>query len=125
MLKVNFFHICEDTIIEEKTGNMSLISVFDKINATSFPSKYPSVTFVGGVDSDLASQEIEIMLEISDSKEEVLRCPVKVKIGANGKANFIQRLVNYPLPNELTHEIKVIYKDEVIYTKHLTINNSK
>ena len=51
MLKVNFLHICENAIVEQGSGNLSIIGIFENLNAQNFPAMHPSMTIVAGFEN--------------------------------------------------------------------------
>jgi len=52
MLKVNFLHFCESAIVEQGTGNLSIINIFENINAQSFPALHPTMSVVAGFENN-------------------------------------------------------------------------
>ncbi len=121
MLKVNFFHVCESAIVEQGTGNLSLIGIFENINAQNFPATHPSmVVAIGFENKNPGIYDIELMF--LDEKGEILKLPAKVNIGANLKGNFIYKIAMYQIPREATQKIKLNYDGQTIYTGFLTIN---
>jgi len=122
MLKVNFLHFCESAIVEQGTGNLSIINVFENINAQSFPALHPSMTIVAGFENNNPGI-YDVELVFLDEKAEILKLPTKVNIGVNGRGNWIYKIVGYQIPLEMTQKIKLNYEGETIYTGYLTINN--
>ncbi len=122
MLKVNFFHICEGAIIEQGTGNISIINIFENLNAQNFPAMHPALTVVVGFENKNPGL-YDIELIFLDEKAEILKLPTKVNIGINGKGNWAYKIVGYQIPRELTQKIKLNYEGKTIYEGYLTINN--
>ncbi|KKS23289.1 MAG: hypothetical protein UU82_C0034G0007 [Candidatus Nomurabacteria bacterium GW2011_GWC2_41_8] len=122
MLKVNFFHICENAILESGTNNVSLINIFENINANNFPAIHPVLRIVVGLENKNPGI-YDVELVFLDEKAEILKIPAKVTIGTNGKGNWVHKIISYPIPRELTHQIKLNYEGKTIYTGYLTINN--
>lgn len=122
MLKVNFLHFCENAIVEQGSGNLSIIGIFENINAQNFPAMHPSMSIVVGFEnSNPGIYDIEF--EFLDEKGGILKIPAKVNIGTNGRGNFLNKIVGYQIPRELTQKIKLNYEGKTIYTGYLTINN--
>jgi hypothetical protein len=121
MLKVNFLHFCENAIVEQGSGNLSMIGVFENINAQSFPAVHPVMAIVAGFEADAGMYGTELVF--LDEKAEILRIPAEVNIGPNGRGNWIYKIVGYQIPRELTQKVKLNYKGETVYTGYLTINN--
>jgi len=122
MLKVNSLHICEKIIVEEKTGNVSIINIFDNINAQNFPATYPKMSvFAGFENNNPGIYDFELIF--LDEKGEILKIQAKINIGVNCKGNWAYNVVGYQIPREATQKIKLNYEGETIYTGYLTINN--
>jgi len=122
MLKVNFFHVCENAIVEQGTGNLSIIGIFENLNAQSFPVMHPVMSVVVGFENNNPGI-YDIELVFLDEKAEILKLPAKINIGTNGKGNWVYKIVGYQIPRELTQKIKLNYEGTTIYTGYLTINN--
>ncbi len=122
MLKVEFLHICESAIVEQGTGNLSIIGIFGNLNAQSFPALHPSMTVVAGFENNNPGiYDVEIVF--LDETAEIARIPSKVNIGINLKGNSINKIAMYQIPREATQKIKLIYEGKTIYEGFLTINN--
>jgi hypothetical protein len=122
MLKVNFFHICEKAIIEQGTGNVSVIGIFNNINAKTFPAIHPQMTIVAGFEVDKKGT-YDVELIFVDEKGEILKTQNKVDIGDNLKGNWLNKIGMYKIPREATQKIKLNHGGETIYTGYLTVNN--
>ncbi len=122
MLKVNFFHVCENALIEQGTGNLSIIGIFENINAQNFPAMHPSMSIVVGFENKNPGI-YDVEFEFLDEKGTILKIPAKINIGANGRGNFLNKIVGYQIPRELTQKIKLNYEGETIYTGYITVNN--
>ncbi len=122
MLKVNFFHICENAIVEQGTGNLSIIGIFENLNAASFPVMHPVMTIaIGFENKNPGIYDIELVF--LDEVGEILKISPKITIGPNGKGNFINKIIGYQIPREATQKIKLNYEGKTIYEGYLTINN--
>ncbi len=122
MLKVNFLHFSNTAMIEQGTGNLSIIGIFENINASSFPAVHPSMTVVAGFENNNPGV-YDVELVFLDEKSDILKLPTKVNIGTNLKGNLIYKIAMYQIPREATQKIKLNYEGKTIYTGYLTINN--
>lgn len=121
-MKVNFFHVCETAIVDSQTGSVSIIGAFDNINATQFPAVQPQMAVVVGFESDKPGAH-DIELIFLDEKQEIMKVQNKINIGSNLRGNWINKISMYPIPNELTHKIKLNFENKEIYSGYITINN--
>lgn len=121
MLKVNFLHICDSAILEQGTGKVSVIGIFENINAESFPAMHPGMSIVIGFEGDPNNYDVEIVF--LDEKEEIVKIPVKITVGPNRRGNWIQNIVGYTIPRDLTQKIVIKHDNESIYTTYLSVNN--
>src|SRR3989338_876014 len=122
MLKVNFLHICENAIVEQGSGNLSIIGIFENINAQSFPAMHPTMSVVVGFENNNPGI-YDTELIFLDEKEEILKIQAKITIGSNLKGNWIYKIVGYQIPREITQKIKLNYEGKTICSGYLTINN--
>lgn len=122
MLKVNFFHVCDNLIIEERTGKFSIIGIFENINALNFPAMHPYMNIVVGFENNNPGI-YGVELVFLDEKDEILKLTTKINIGSNGKGNWVHKIVGYQIPREATQKIKLNYEGKTIYEGYLTINN--
>ncbi len=122
MLKVNFFHVCETAIIENQTGNMSIIGIFTNINAQKFPALHPQMTLVANFEADKPGP-YDVELVFLDEVGEILKTQNKIIIGNNLKGNWVNKVVIYTVPREATQKIKLNHSGVNIYTGYLTVNN--
>lgn len=122
MLKVNFFHVCEGAIIEQGSGNLSIIGIFENINAQTFPAMHPTMSVVVGFENNNPGL-YDTELEFLDEKGGILKVPAQINVGINGKCNWIYKIIGYQIPRELTQKIKLNYEGKTIYEGYLTINN--
>jgi len=78
-IKIEFGHICENIIIAT-SGNLSVINIFNQINATTFPAVHPILFILVGASGE--EGEYELSLEIKNRKtgESILKKPIPNKI---------------------------------------------
>ncbi len=124
MLKVNAFHICENLIIEDGTQKVSLIGIFENINAQNFPAVYPQVTIFAAFEGDKPGP-YEIELKLSDKEGEILKTSTKIAIGENLRGNWFTKIPIFQIRGESTIEIILSVSNKVIHTGYITVNNKK
>ncbi len=78
---IEFAHICENVIVA-KNGNLSIINIFNQINAANFPAIHPSFTIVIGATGDEGEHEVNIQIKKQEDEQAVLdkALPNKMKI---------------------------------------------
>lgn len=121
MLKINYIHICDTAIVENSTGNISVIGIFENVNTTQFPSTYPQLTIVASFEADNVG-DYDIEMVFSDKEGEFARMPANIKIGDNKKGNWIQKVALYPIRNDSTHKIDILHKSQKIFSTVLLVN---
>ena len=122
MLEVKFLHICDSAIVEQGTGKISIIGIFENFSAPNFPATNPTMTVVVGFENKNPGI-YDVELVFLDEKSEILKIPLQVNIGANLKGGLFHKIVGYQIPREATQKIKLNYEGKTIYTGYLTINN--
>lgn len=121
MLKVNFFHTCDYAIIEAATGKISIIGIFENINAELFPAMQAKMSMVIGFEGD-PNTAYDLELATLDEKEDIIKIPFRIQTGENGKVNWIQNIIGYQIPRELTQKILVKHDNQTIHSSYLTLN---
>lgn len=109
-IKLNFLHICENAFlsIDKK---ISIIGVFNKILANSFPAIHPIlfiITNVSGKDGTYL-ETIEI---IAPDETVIAKAENNIVVESNAHANFIARFVNLIFPVEGRYKIKISINGE-------------
>ena len=120
-LSVEFMHVCENAIIEQGTGNITVVCIFQNINAENFPALHPTMDIVVGFEGEPGAYEIEFVF--SDEKEKILTMPSKFNIGQNRKGNLVDHFVGYSIPRDMKQKIEIKHEGETIFTKYITVNN--
>ena len=120
-MKITYLHFCETAIVEQDSGNLCIIGIFENINVKNFPAEHPIMSFVAGFEGEQGEYKVEVIF--SDKKEEILKLDSNLHIGQNGKCNWVYKIVGYRIEREMTQKIQIKYQGEVIYETFLTINN--
>jgi hypothetical protein len=120
-MKINYLHICENVLVTQGSGNLSIINIFENINTLTFPGKHPTMSLVVGFEGKQGEHKVEAIF--SDEKEEILKLDSNLHIGQNGRVNWVYKIIDYQIRREMTQKIQIKYQGEVIYETYLTINN--
>lgn len=111
--KLNFLHVCEN-VISPADGKVSVISIFNRIFAKSFPAVHPRFSVVSNITASVGDH-IEIIEILSPTGEMIVKAEDKVNIDREGGANnFIANFVSIIFPEEGEYKIRVKVDNKVI-----------
>lgn len=95
-MKQNLLVICEAAILDQITGNLSLINIFDKFIAKNTPifTNFAVVTrFEGGSEGEHIHK---IIIRGGDGNE-IAKLEGKINFNQNGRAQYVGRFIGLPL----------------------------
>lgn len=121
MLKVNFFHVCDDAILDQ-TGKLSIIGIFENINTLNFPATHPQMAIVASLEADKPGL-YDVELVFLDEQGEIIKMPAKINIGSNLKGNWIHKILMYTIPRDFTQKIILNHDGKKIHEDYILINN--
>jgi len=80
-ITIEFAHICENVIVAQN-GNLSIINIFNQINAKSFPAIHSNLTVVVGAGGEEGEYEVNIQIINTQDYKLIssLKAPIKMKI---------------------------------------------
>lgn len=80
-MQIEFAHICENVIVA-KNGNLSIINIFNQINADAFPAVHPNLTVVISASGEEGEYEVNIEIKRKEDDKSIMtqRLPNKIKI---------------------------------------------
>src|SRR3989338_7248419 len=80
-IKIDFGHICENVIVAQN-GNLSIINIFNQINADNFPAVHPVLFVVIGANGEVGEYEVSVKIKKKEEKEPIITqtLPNKMKI---------------------------------------------
>ena len=69
--RIEFAHICEDVILA-KNGNLSIINIFNRINADNFPAIHSKLTVVIGATGEEGKYEVSVQIKKTGEEQPVV-----------------------------------------------------
>ena len=114
-----------DYVSISKENKLTIAGIFDRFFVEKVPSNWPNMSFVvvfrGKPDSD---HKIQLRI-VKEQGEKILEQEFPLKIGSNGKANFITNLQNFPLKNYGDYEIVLLENKKRIGKVNFSVNKRK
>jgi len=119
-LEAEFLVLCDQAIIS-KEGKLSIIGIFNQIFVRRLPTRF-SQMFIVTVFSGSPGKDYSLILEIKNSQNKVVeKRSVKLKLGANGKANFIAHIHGLPIESVGNFSLSFKKDSRKIISKQLQI----
>lgn len=120
-LSTSLFTVC-DYALTSGQGKLSVMGMFDRIFATSLPTRYPRFFIVAVLHGAPGSKhQVELKLETPSGKNVLPPRPVEVSVGPNGKANIITDVANVTLPESGEYKIVVASSDQIVSEIFVTV----
>jgi hypothetical protein len=119
----SIFCCCAETaIVEKRTGNVSIINIFENINSKMFPAVHPKITVVNYLKrskDDPANFEAEVQLSLDDKT--LFTHPVLVKFDESLGHWAIFTFAGVQLDSPGTLTARFIYQERTIGSSSLNV----
>ena len=130
-LTIELLALCDSAFLSKGENKLNIIGIFDIFGITQVPTRWPRMSLVA-VFKGNPGESHTVNISISGPTKKILDQSFPVKLGQNGRSNFITTLNNFPL--ESFGEYKIIisengkdvadYKFTVIQRKVVSKKNS-
>jgi len=125
-IKINFFVICKEVIMDKDSNSLSLISIFENITSKSIPITYPKFSIVVNF-TVFKSTDLKCSIRVNNpSNEEILKSQefsIKTN-GENQKIQLLNHFINTPFNIEGIHLINLIINNDEVSSIPLTIKKN-
>lgn len=111
-LTCEIFVLCDHASISQEQ-KLSIIGIFDHFFVSNLPTAWPKMYLVAVLKGE-ANHEYPLVLKLTPPTPTSQKFPdrnIKLTLGANGKANLMTELVNFPLEVTGSHKIQ-LYKEK-------------
>lgn len=114
-----------DYVSISKENKLTIAGIFDRFFVEKVPTNWPNmslvVVFRGKPDSD---HKIKLKI-VNEQGEKILEQEFPLKIGNNGKVNFVTNLQNFPLKSFGEYNIALLEGDKTIGKVIFSVNRRK
>lgn len=118
-ITIEFAHICENVIVA-KNGNLSIINIFNQINADNFPAIHPSLTVVIGALGAEGEYEVNIQIkkkgeeqpiatQLLPNKMKIPKFPAQGRLIVNFSPLMIKSAGNYEITISIAGQTKTLF----------------
>ncbi|MDD5739064.1 MAG: hypothetical protein PHY72_04075 [Candidatus Pacebacteria bacterium] len=118
-ITIEFAHICENVIVANN-GNLSIINIFNQINADIFPAVHPSLTVVIGATGEEGEYEVNIQIkkqgeeqpvatQLLPSKMKIPKLPAQSRLFVKFSPLAIKSAGNYEIIISIAGQIKKLF----------------
>lgn len=111
-MEIEFLHICEKTLVS-KGGNLSLIEIFDQINAPGFPAFHPVLNIVVGIRGEKNDYALTATIQEEATANIVIQGKAKLSIQTSGAAaRFVGKFNGLVFPSPGKYRVIVAVGDK-------------
>lgn len=107
-LAIELLALCDSAFLSKGENKLNIIGIFDIFGIAQVPTHWPRMSLVS-VFKGKAGSTHSIRVKISSSEKEILSQKFPLKLGGNGRSNFITNLNNFPL--ETFGEYKIVISE--------------
>jgi len=107
-LKIELLALCDNAFLSKGENKLNIIGIFDIFGIGQTPTRWPKMVLVA-VFKGRPGESHAINISISGPDKKILGQNFPVKLGQNGRSNFITTLNNFPL--EAFGEYKIIISE--------------
>lgn len=105
-LSIEIFTLADYAFLSKGENKLNIIGIFDIFGIAQVPVRWPRMSLVAVFKGDPGDTHT-INVKISSPEKVILNQDFPVKLGQNGKSNFISTLNNFPLESYGEYQIKV------------------
>lgn len=113
--------LCDNAFLSKEDNKLNIIGIFDNFLVSHLPVKWPRMVLVA-VFRGTPHSVFNINIHIKSPVRKIVDQKYSIKMGGNGKANFITKLVNFPLETTGTYEIIFIFGKKIIGLINFQVN---
>jgi len=124
-LTTDIFVLCDHALISREQ-KLSIIGIFDQFFVANLPTSWPKMFLVAVVSGE-PQKEYSLRLKLVSPKAGENKLPdkeLKVTLGANGKANIMTELANFPLPDAGVYKISLETEEETVGALEFRVNKT-
>lgn len=124
-LKTEIFVLCDHASISQDQ-KLSIIGIFDQFFVANVPTNWPRMFLVAVLKGE-PQKEYPVTLRLIPPVKTDTNFPdkdLKVTLGANGKANLMTELVNFPLSAPGVYKVQLLSDKEKVGELEFTVNKT-
>ena len=110
-LSIETLALADYAFLSKEENKLNIIGIFDIFGIVQVPTRWPKMSLVAVFKGKPASTHT-VNIKISSPEKEILSQKFPVRLGENGRSNFITTLNNFPL--ESFGEYKILILEDKI-----------
>jgi len=123
-LTIETLALADYAFLSKDENKLNIIGIFDIFGITQVPTRWPKMSLVA-VFKGKAGSAHSVNVKISSPEKEILNQKFPVKLGENGRSNFITTLNNFPLENYGEYKILVSENEKELGDYKFTVIKRK
>lgn len=124
ILKIELLALADSAFLSKGENKLNIIGIFDIFGIAEVPARWPRMSLVA-VFKGKAGSEHTINVKISSPEKEILSQKFPVRLGENGRSNFITTLNNFPLETYGEYEIVISESNKKLGDYNFTVLKRK
>ncbi|OGD85406.1 hypothetical protein A2164_00285 [Candidatus Curtissbacteria bacterium RBG_13_35_7] len=124
-LTTDIFVLCDHASVSQEQ-KLSIIGIFDQFFVKNLPTAWPKMYLVAVIRGE-AGGEYPLTLKLTPPQKTETKFPDKefrIKLGANGKANVMTELVNFPLQVAGVHKVQIFNEKDLVGELEFKVNKT-
>lgn len=124
-LTTDIFVLCDYATVSQEQ-KLSIIGIFDQFFVQNLPTNWPKMYLVAVVKGE-AGNEYPLTLKMLPPQKTDTNFPnkeFKIKLGANGRANVMTELVNFPLTAAGVHKVQMLNGKDLVGELEFKVNKT-
>jgi len=106
-LSLEIFTLADTAFLSKDENKLNIIGIFDIFGISQVPARWPKMSLVAIFKGNAGSTH-SVKVKISSPEKEILSQNFPVKLGENGRSNFITTLNNFPLESYGEYKIIIV-----------------
>ena len=123
-LKLELIALADIAFLSKGENKLNIIGIFDIFGISQVPTRWPKMSLVAIFKGNAGSTH-SVTVKISSPEKEILSQNFPVKLGDNGRSNFITTLNNFPLESYGEYKIALSEKGKNLADYKFTVMKRK
>ena len=106
-LSIETLALADYAFLSKEENKLNIIGIFDLFGIAKIPTHWPKMSLVAVFKGKPASDH-SVNIKISSPEKEILNQNFPVRLGENGRSNFVTTLNNFPLESFGEYKILIL-----------------
>ena len=113
-IKLNFFHVSDNAFFS-KEKKLSVIQIFENIEAKSFPAMHPELAISFNFNGEKRNHKVKIEIISPERNDVIAKVEQEIEIThENGMANIVAKIIGLIFPVEGQYKFIITIDDDFV-----------